>query len=385
MDNEFKDFTATPTLTFDVAPETKEAPAPTASSELAEQAADPAFSENNLTPEELQMVNEFSQKIDLHNSQAILQYGVGTQKKMADFSEAALNNVRTKDLGEVGNMLSSLVIDLKSFDVTEQDKGFKGLFKKSSNKITSMKAKYDKAEVNVNNVCTALENHQVTLMKDIALLDKMYAVNLTYFKELSMYILAGKKKLEEVRNGELAAAVAKANASNLPEDAQAAKDLQSMCVRFEKKIHDLELTRMISIQTAPQIRMVQNNDTLMAEKIQSTIVNTIPLWKSQMVLALGIEHSAQAAKAQREVTDMTNELLRKNADILKTATIDTAKESERGIVDLETLKHTNESLISTFDEVLKIQTEGREKRRNAEAEMQRMEDELKKKLLEIRN
>lgn len=385
MDNEFKDFTATPTLTFDVAPETKEAPAPAASSELAEQAADPAFSENNLTPEELQMVNEFSQKIDLHNSQAILQYGVGTQKKMADFSEAALNNVRTKDLGEVGNMLSSLVIDLKSFDVTEQDKGFKGLFKKSSNKITSMKAKYDKAEVNVNNVCTALENHQVTLMKDIALLDKMYAVNLTYFKELSMYILAGKKKLEEVRNGELAAAVAKANASNLPEDAQAAKDLQSMCDRFEKKIHDLELTRMISIQTAPQIRMVQNNDTLMAEKIQSTIVNTIPLWKSQMVLALGIEHSAQAAKAQREVTDMTNELLRKNADILKTATIDTAKESERGIVDLETLKHTNESLISTFDEVLKIQTEGREKRRNAEAEMQRMENELKKKLLEIRN
>ena len=385
MDNEFKDFTATPTLTFDVAPETKEAPAPAASSELAEQAADPAFSENNLTPEELQMVNEFSQKIDLHNSQAILQYGVGTQKKMADFSEAALNNVRTKDLGEVGNMLSSLVIDLKSFDVTEQDKGFKGLFKKSSNKITSMKAKYDKAEVNVNNVCTALENHQVTLMKDIALLDKMYAVNLTYFKELSMYILAGKKKLEEVRNGELAAAVANANASNLPEDAQAAKDLQSMCDRFEKKIHDLELTRMISIQTAPQIRMVQNNDTLMAEKIQSTIVNTIPLWKSQMVLALGIEHSAQAAKAQREVTDMTNELLRKNADILKTATIDTAKESERGIVDLETLKHTNESLISTFDEVLKIQTEGREKRRNAEAEMQRMEDELKKKLLEIRN
>ena len=385
MDNEFKDFTATPTLTFDVAPETKEAPAPAASSELAEQAADLAFSENNLTPEELQMVNEFFQKIDLHNSQAILQYGVGTQKKMADFSEAALNNVRTKDLGEVGNMLSSLVIDLKSFDVTEQDKGFKGLFKKSSNKITSMKAKYDKAEVNVNNVCTALENHQVTLMKDIALLDKMYAVNLTYFKELSMYILAGKKKLEEVRNGELAAAVAKANASNLPEDAQAAKDLQSMCDRFEKKIHDLELTRMISIQTAPQIRMVQNNDTLMAEKIQSTIVNTIPLWKSQMVLALGIEHSAQAAKAQREVTDMTNELLRKNADILKTATIDTAKESERGIVDLETLKHTNESLISTFDEVLKIQTEGREKRRNAEAEMQRMEDELKKKLLEIRN
>lgn len=381
MDNEFKDFTTTPTLTFDVAPDTKEAPA---ASDLAEQVADPAFNEKNLTPEELQMVNDFSEKIDLHNSQAILQYGVGTQKKMADFSEAALNNVRTKDLGEVGDMLSSLVVDLKSFDITEQDKGFKGLFKKSSNKITAMKAKYDKAEVNVNNICTALENHQVTLMKDIALLDKMYDVNLTYFKELSMYILAGKKKLEEVRTGELAAAVAKAEVSNLPEDAQAAKDLQSMCDRFEKKIHDLELTRMISIQTAPQIRMVQNNDTLMAEKIQSTIVNTIPLWKSQMVLALGIEHSAQAAKAQREVTDMTNELLRKNADILKTATIDTAKESERGIVDLETLKHTNESLISTFDEVLKIQTEGREKRQTAEAEMQRMESELKKKLLEIR-
>ena len=387
MDNEFKDFTTTPTLTFDVAPEAKEAPAETATaaSDLAEQISDPAFSEKNLTPEELQMVNDFSEKIDLHNSQAILQYGVGTQKKMADFSEAALNNVRTKDLGEVGDMLSSLVVDLKSFDITEQDKGFKGLFKKSSNRITAMKAKYDKAEVNVNNVCTALENHQVTLMKDIALLDKMYAVNLTYFKELSMYILAGKKKLEEVRTGELAAAIAKAEASNLPEDAQAAKDLQSMCDRFEKKIHDLELTRMISIQTAPQIRMVQNNDTLMAEKIQSTIVNTIPLWKSQMVLALGIEHSAQAAKAQREVTDMTNELLRKNADILKTATIDTARESERGIVDLDTLKHTNESLISTFDEVLKIQTEGREKRQTAEAEMQRMENELKKKLLEIRN
>lgn len=383
MDNEFKDFTTTPTLTFDVAPATKDAPATTSASELAEQVSDPAFSENNLSPEELQMVNDFSEKIDLHNSQAILQYGVGTQKKMADFSEAALNNVRTKDLGEVGDMLSALVIDLKSFDVTEQDKGFKGLFKKSSNKITAMKAKYDKAEVNVNNVCTALEGHQVTLMKDIALLDKMYDVNLTYFKELSMYILAGKKKLEEVRNGELAAAIAKANTSNLPEDAQAAKDLQSMCDRFEKKIHDLELTRMISIQTGPQIRMVQNNDTLMAEKIQSTIVNTIPLWKSQMVLALGIEHSAQAAKAQREVTDMTNELLRKNADILKTATIDTARESERGIVDLETLKHTNESLISTFDEVLKIQTEGREKRRTAEAEMQRMESELKHKLLEI--
>ena len=383
MDNEFKDFTATPTLTFDVAPETKEAPAPTASSELAEQAADPAFSENNLTPEELQMVNEFSQKIDLHNSQAILQYGVGTQKKMADFSEAALNNVRTKDLGEVGNMLSSLVIDLKSFDVTEQDKGFKGLFKKSSNKITSMKAKYDKAEVNVNNVCTALENHQVTLMKDIALLDKMYAVNLTYFKELSMYILAGKKKLQEVREGKLQEMIKKAQESNLPEDAQAARDLENMCNRFEKKLHDLELTRTISIQTAPQIRLVQGNDTLMVEKIQSTVVNTIPLWKSQMVLALGVEHSTQAAEAQRKVTDMTNELLKKNAEKLQMATVETAKESERGIVDIETLKATNESLINTLDEVMRIQSEGRQKRKEAEAEMVRLEGELKGKLLQL--
>ena len=384
MDNEFKDFTTTPTLTFDVAPETKEAPAATAASDLAEQVSDPAFSEKNLTPKELQMVNDFSEKIDLHNSQAILQYGVGTQKKMADFSEAALNNVRTKDLGEVGDMLSSLVVDLKSFDITEQDKGFKGLFKKSSNKITAMKAKYDKAEVNVNNVCTALENHQVTLMKDIALLDKMYAVNLTYFKELSMYILAGKKKLEEVRTGELAAAVAKAETSNLPEDAQAAKDLQSMCDRFEKKIHDLELTRMISIQTAPQIRMVQNNDTLMAEKIQSTIVNTIPLWKSQMVLALGIAHSTEAAQAQRQVTDFTNELLKKNAETLHLASVETAKESQRGIVDIETLKKTNQELIQTLDDVMKIQQEGREKRQAAEADMRRMENELKTKLLEIR-
>lgn len=384
MSEELKDFTTTPTLTFDVTPDTQDLPAAEAVTTPAQQAQDPAFDESRLTPEELKMVEDFSGKIDLHNSQAILQYGVGTQKKMADFSESALKNVRTKDLGEVGDMLSSLVIDLKSFDVTEQDKGFKGLFKKSANRVTSMKAKYDKAEVNVNNVCDALEKHQVTLMKDIALLDKMYEVNLTYFKELSMYILAGRKKLAEVRSGELADALTKAQQSNLPEDAQAAKDLQSLCDRFEKKIHDLELTRMISIQTAPQIRMVQNNDTLMAEKIQSTIVNTIPLWKSQMVLALGIEHSAQAAKAQREVTDMTNELLRKNADILKTATIESAKESERGIVDIETLKHTNESLINTFDEVLKIQTEGREKRQAAEAEMQRMEEELKKKLLEIR-
>ena len=329
------------------------------------------------------MVESFSQQIDISNSQAILQYGVGTQKKMADFSETALKNVRTKDMGEVGQMLSSLVTELKSFDVEENEKGLRGLFKKSANKTTALKAKYAKAEVNVNQVCASLESHQQVLLKDIALLDKMYEVNLTYFKELSMYILAGKKKLKEIREGELKAAVEKAQRSSLPEDAQAAKDLENKCERFEKKIHDLELTRVISIQTAPQIRLVQNNDTLMAEKIQSTIVNTIPLWKSQMVLALGIEHSNQAAKVQREVTDMTNELLRKNADVLKTATIETAKESERGIVDIETLKHTNETLISTFDEVMRIQSEGREKRQAAEGEMRRIENELREKLLQI--
>ncbi|MCC8082072.1 MAG: toxic anion resistance protein [Lachnospiraceae bacterium] len=383
MSVDLKDYTTTPTLSFDTVPDAQELPAAAGDMTGTEVAADAAFSENNLTPEELKMVDDFSKKIDIHNSQAILQYGVGTQKKMADFSETALKNVRTKDLGEVGNMLSSLVTELKSFEIEENEKGFKGLFKKSSNKATAMKAKYAKAETNVSAVCDALENHQKLLLKDIAVMDKMYEVNLTYFKELSMYILAGKKKLEEIRAGELAEAVEKARRSSLPEDAQAAKDLEDKCERFEKKLHDLELTRIISIQTAPQIRLVQNNDTLMAEKIQSTIVNTIPLWKSQMVLALGIEHSNQAAKAQREVTDMTNELLRKNADILKTATIETAKESERGIVDIETLQHTNESLISTFDEVMQIQSEGREKRRAAEQEMIRIETELKNKLLEI--
>lgn len=383
MSVDLKDYTTTPTLSFDTVPDAQELPAAAGDMVGTEVAADAAFSENNLTPEELKMVDDFSKKIDIHNSQAILQYGVGTQKKMADFSETALKNVRTKDLGEVGNMLSSLVTELKSFEIEENEKGFKGFFKKSSNKATAMKAKYAKAETNVSAVCDTLENHQKLLLKDIAVMDKMYEVNLTYFKELSMYILAGKKKLEEFRAGELAEAVEKARRSNLPEDAQAAKDLENKCERFEKKLHDLELTRIISIQTAPQIRLVQNNDTLMAEKIQSTIVNTIPLWKSQMVLTLGIEHSNQAAKAQREVTDMTNGLLRKNADILKTATIETAKESERGIVDIETLQHTNESLISTFDEVMQIQSEGREKRRAAEQEMIRIETELKSKLLEI--
>ena len=382
MGEEFKDFTTTPTLTFGETPDTQELPSTVA--EETELVADSAFNENNLTAEEKKMVEDFSQKIDLHNSQAILQYGAGTQKKMADFSENALKNVRTKDMGEVGDMLSGLVVELKSFEITEEDKGILGFFKKSANKVTGLKAKYDKTETNVNNVCQALEKHQVTLMKDIALLDKMYDANLSYFKELSMYIIAGKQKLEEVRNGELAEAKAKAQASNLPEDAQAAKDIEAMCDRFEKKLHDLELTRMISIQTAPQIRLVQNNDTMMAEKIQSTLVNTIPLWKSQMVLALGIEHSNQAAKAQREVTDVTNELLKKNADLLKTASVETAKESERGIVDMETLQHTNETLISTFDEVMKIQEDGRAKRQAAEQEMQRLETELKNKMLEVR-
>lgn len=382
MGEEFKDFTTTPTLTFGETPDTQELPSTVA--EETELVADSAFNENNLTAEEKKMVEDFSQKIDLHNSQAILQYGAGTQKKMADFSENALKNVRTKDMGEVGDMLSGLVVELKSFEITEEDKGILGLFKKSANKVTGLKAKYDKTETNVNNVCQALEKHQVTLMKDIALLDKMYDANLSYFKELSMYIIAGKQKLEEVRNGELAEAKAKAQASNLPEDAQAAKDIEAMCDRFEKKLHDLELTRMISIQTAPQIRLVQNNDTMMAEKIQSTLVNTIPLWKSQMVLALGIEHSNQAAKAQREVTDVTNELLKKNADLLKTASVETAKESERGIVDMETLQHTNETLISTFDEVMKIQEDGRAKRQAAEQEMQCLETELKNKMLEVR-
>ncbi|MCD8156552.1 MAG: toxic anion resistance protein [Clostridiales bacterium] len=384
MSTDVKDMTTTPTLSFDVVPDTEELPsAVTGTTAVTAAEEEAAFSENNLTEEEFQMVDEFSQKIDINNSQAILQYGVGTQKKMANFSETALKNVRTKDLGEVGGMLTSLVTELKSFEIDENEKGFKGLFKKSANRTTSLKAKYAKEETNVTTVCEALENHQQLLLKDIALLDKMYDVNLTYFKELSMYILAGKKKLAEIRENDLKAAVERANRSGLPEDAQAAKDLENKCERFEKKLHDLELTRVISIQTAPQIRLVQNNDTLMAEKIQSTIVNTIPLWKSQMVLALGIEHSNQAAKAQREVTDMTNELLRKNADVLKTATVETAKESERGIVDIETLKHTNETLISTFDEVMKIQTEGREKRQAAEAEMVRIENELKGKLLEI--
>ena len=378
MSNEFEDLSTTPTLTLDPF-QTQEEKKPPVEAEKQE----PALDESILTEEERKTVDEFAKQIDLTNSAMVLQYGAGTQKKMADFSEAALENVKSKDLGEVGELLSGVVKELRDFD-EEEEKGFFGFFKKASGRIESMKAKYAKAEANVNEIVKVLEKHQVQLMMDPALLDKMYELNLTYFKEVSMYILAGKKKLQEVRSTRLAELTDRAQASGLPEDAQAAKDLDSMCERFEKKIHDLELTRMISIQTAPQIRLVQNNDTLMVEKIQSTIVNTIPLWKSQMVLALGVEHSTQAAEAQRKVTDMTNELLRKNAEKLKMATVETAKESERGIVDMETLKATNESLISTLDEVMNIQREGRQKRREAEAELQNMEQELKNKLLEIR-
>lgn len=377
---------AVPSLTLEPFATAKEsAPVPAAPAVPEEPKAEPAvFDESTLTPEERKMVDDFAQKIELGNSDVILQYGSGAQKKIADFSESALSNVRTKDLGEVGEALSNVVTELKSFDIEEEEKGFLGFFKRSSNKITAMKAKYDKAETNVNRICTVLENHQVVLLKDVAMLDKMYELNKVYFKELSMYILAGRKKLREVQEVQLPALREKAQQSGLPEDAQAANDLSSMCNRFEKKLHDLELTRMISIQMAPQIRLVQGNDTLMAEKIQSTLVNTIPLWKSQMVLALGVAHSQQAAQAQREVTDMTNELLRKNAATLKMATVETAKESERGIVDMETLRITNESLISTLDEVMRIQTEGRQKRAEAEVELRRIEGELRQKLLSVR-
>lgn len=375
METQFKDFTTTPTLTLDPFAEMEKAEL------VVEQEETILPEESVLSEEEKQAVEEFAKQIDLTNSSMILQYGAGTQKKMADFSGAALENVKAKDLGEVGELLTDVVRELKDFD--EEEKGFLGIFKKTSGRIASMKVKYSKAETTVNKICEALEGHQVVLMKDIAVLDKMYEINLSYFKELSMYILAGKKKLAEVRATKLPELLSKAEQSGLPEDAQAARDLDAMCMRFEKKIHDLELTRTIAMQTAPQIRLVQNNDTQMVEKIQSTMVNTIPLWKSQMVLALGIQHSSQAAEAQREVTDMTNELLRKNAEKLKMATIETAKEAERGIVDIETLEATNASLIETFDEVLRIQTEGREKRKEAEQRMQIIEAELKQKLLQI--
>ena len=336
-----------------------------------------------LTPEEQKMVNDFAAKIDIENTNQILQYGAGTQKKMADFSDTALENVKTQDLGEIGELISNVVGELKDFDVQEEGKFF-GFFRKQTSKIENLKNKYDKAQANVEKITDSLQQHQVRLMKDSAMLDKMYEQNLNYFKELTMYILAGKKKLEETRNGKLAEMKNKAALSGLPEDAQAARDLDEKCSRFEKKLHDLELTRTIAMQTAPQIRLIQNNDTVMVEKIQTTIVNTIPLWKSQMVLALGIAHSAEAAQAQRQVTDITNELLRKNAETLHMATVETAKDSERGIVDLETLQMTNADLIQTLDDVMRIQMEGRQKRQAAEMEMHRMEEELKRNLLEIR-
>ena len=351
--------------------------------EVVEPTKEDVMAENILTPEEKAIVESFAKQIDITNSAMVLQYGAGTQKKMADFSETALDKVRTKDLGEVGSLLSEVVGELKDFGEEEQSR-FLGLFKKQANKLQSLKTKYAKAEITVNNIVKALESHQVQLLKDVAVLDKMYELNLTYFKELSMYILAGRQKLDEVRNGSLKELMQKAQVSGLPEDAQAARDMEEMCNRFEKKVHDLELTRTISLQTAPQIRLVQNNDNQMVEKIQSTIVNTIPLWKSQMVLALGMEHSLQAAEAQREVSDLTNELLKKNAEKLKLATIETAKEAERGIVEIETLQATNASLISTLDEVMKIQEEGRVKRQAAEVEMKRIENELKTKLLQMR-
>ncbi len=339
--------------------------------------------EDDLSPEEREQVNRFMSQIDITSSQLVLQYGAAAQKNVADFSEGALKSVRTKDMGEIGSMLTGVVSELKGFSVEEEKSGFFGLFKKAGNQITSLKAKYDKAEVNVNKISKAMEGHQQILLKDVAMLDKMYEENLDYFKQLSLYIIAGKKKLEEAKTTELPTLLAKAEESGLQEDSQAARDYASMIERFEKKIYDLELTRNISMQMAPQIRLIQSNDTVMAEKIQSTLVNTIPLWKSQMVIAIGLDHSQDAAKAQREVTDMTNELLKKNAEALKIASVESAKESERGIVDIETLTTTNQMLIETFDEVMQIQADGRAKRQAAEVELGRIENEMKDKILQI--
>ena len=363
-----------PSLTFGDEAETQAAQAP--------QVAMTEPEENVLTPEELRQVEEFAKKIDVTNSKAVRTYGVGTQKKMADFSEKTLESVKTKDMGEVGDMVSGLVTQLKNFDLDENEKGIMGFFKKKGNQMQELKTKYTTVEKNVEAISNELEKHQVTLLKDVELLDRMYELNLTYFKELSMYILAGKKKLKEVRETDLPALQKKAAESGLPEDAQAAKDLADQCDRFEKKLHDLQLTRAVAMQTGPQIRMIQSSNQIMAEKIQSTIVNTIPLWKNQMVIAIGIEHANQAAKAEREVNDMTNALLRKNADKLKQATVESAKEAERGAVDIETLKHTNEMLIATMDEVLTIQQEGKQKRAAAERDLAQIEAQLRQKLLQ---
>ena len=384
MSDEFEKLAGTaPTLTLTPFPEKEELPQKTEEQEVAK-VKEKMEEESRFTPEEQQQIQAFAQQINISDSNMILQYGAGAQQKLADFSEKALENVKSQDLGEVGNMLTDVVAELKNFDVDNEKKGFLGLFHKGENKLETMKAKYDKTAVNVDKICDVLEEHQVRLLKDTAMLDQMYALNLTYYKELSMYIAAGKQKLEEVRNTQLKELMEKAQAGDDQVLAQEAKDLASYCDRFEKKLHDLELSRMISMQTAPQIRLIQNNNTMMVEKIQSTLVNTIPLWKNQMVIALGLEHAQRAAKAQNAVTDMTNELLKKNANALHEATVSTAKASERGIVDIETLTQTNAELVKTFDEVLQIQSEGRQKRLQAEADMVKMENELKQKLLEIR-
>ena len=368
-----------PSLTLE--PDLNDAPELAVAEKTAMQQTQP---EAALTPEEQKIVDDFAAKIDVENTTQILQYGAGTQKKMADFSDTALANVRTQDLGEVGDLITSVVGELKGFDA-EEEKGLFGFFRKQANKLETMKARYAKAETNVEKISDALQQHQVRLMKDSAVLDKMYEQNLAYFKELTMYILAGKQKLEQVRSTKLRQLEETAQRTGLAEDAQAARDLSEKCLRFEKKIHDLELTRAISIQTAPQIRMIQNNDNVMVEKIQTTLVNTIPLWKNQMVLALGIAHSTEAAQAQRQVTDVTNALLKQNAEKLHMASVETAKEAERGIVDIETLKKTNAELIQTLDDVMKIQADGRAKRQAAEVEMAKMESDLKNKLLQIRS
>ena len=381
---------AAPSLTLDAAPAAPTLTLDPAADEkvIAEsKKATPVQVEDTpLSPEEQKMVNDFAEKIDITNSQMVLQYGAASQKKLSDFSETALSRVKTKDMGETGELITSLISELQGFDATtEQPKGIFGFFKKTSNSIEQLKTRYDSADKNVERIKAQLEDHQVTLMKDITMLDKMYELNLVYFKELTMYILAGKKKLAEVRANDLKAAQEKAQRTQLPEDAQAARDLADLCDRFEKKLYDLELTRNVSIQMGPQIRLIQSNDTMMAEKIQTTIVNTIPLWKNQMVLALGIAHSQQAMQAERAVTDATNELLKKNAATLKQGTIEIAKESERGIVDIETLQQTNKQLIETLDELNKIRADGKAKRANAEQELGRIEGELRQKMLEINN
>ena len=387
-DNNLPELTLTPdTATAAEIPSltlTPEAPATPAAPEVKKEVEPVVLDESMLTEQERAAVNEFSKKIDVRDTNQVLQYGAAAQKSVASFSESALANVRGKDMGEIGEDLSRLVVELKGFGAPEEKKGLAGLFKKAGNRIETMKAQYSKVEANVDKIAQNLENHQITLLKDVAMFDQMYELNLKYYKELTMYILAGKKRLADVRSGELEELRKKAEASGLAEDAQAYNDLVSMCDRFEKKLHDLELTRMVSIQMGPQTRLLQNNDTLMIEKIQSSLVNTIPLWKSQMVLALGMEHSRQATAAQNAVTEMTNELLKKNADTLKMGTIATAKEAERSVVDIETLQHTNQQLISTLDEVARIQKEGAAKRKEAEAELGRIEGELKQTLMELR-